>query len=372
MGVGHGYSYKNFMLIGDEILEDNGINNFKEALHVIAEKCNNDYFRDNNNTFLHNEKLLTLGTLTIKSKFTSAEIGIALIADGDNQGLVSYLEDAQREIYTKDIDFDTITIAGMAREMQWDLENIHNRVNNIDSLINFVDNCNCYLDNQQINALFGECKNIYDDIIVEMNFNEEGVDGLKERYKNDSDLEKKLKSYVSKVPHQISDSLRKEAKDFETKYKNFTDEFMNRAILSYEDGTFSYPTTAWTSAPYGKEGRLFGDNSALQIQLKGEFGLIDTFKNIDDIKQAVMDGKKVKWANSLYDVQYWDKPEGLHVVCSSNQNAVGLQNSEFDLSRCYTEKHLDPTISGVAQEYNKAEHGTLGDLVKPDTTLTLK
>jgi len=349
---------------------DDWVDDFKETIHNIATTCNSEYFPDKNKTFLHDEQLRTLGTLTMKGNFTTAEIGIALIADGYNDGLVTYVKDAQGETYAKDIDFDTIAIAGTGYDMQYYLENIHAHVKTIDNMIDFVDNCDCYLDDEQINALFESDRNIYDDIITEMDFDTEGVEGLKERYKNDADLEKKLNKYLRIVPHQINDALKKEAKDFETKFNNFTDELMNRAILSCPNGTFRYPTSGYTSSPYEKEGRLFGDNTGLQIQLKGEFGLIDTFKNIDDIKQAVMDGKKVKWANSLYDVQYWDKPKGLHVICSSNQNAVGLQDIEFDISRCYIEK--ETTITEVAECYNESEHGTLSELVKPDNTLSLK
>jgi hypothetical protein len=44
---------------------------------------------------------------------------------------------------------------------------------------------------------------------------------------------------------------------------------------------------------------------------------------LDEIKKAVDEGKKIKWANKLYDVVKDSLGQYL-VVCSSNQHTTGL------------------------------------------------
>ena len=60
------------------------------------------------------------------------------------------------------------------------------------------------------------------------------------------------------------------------------------------------------------------------------------FKSYDEIEKAVRSGKKVKWANGAYDVVLWEKQDSIMVVCNINQSAVGLGNTEYDISRCFT------------------------------------
>ena len=60
------------------------------------------------------------------------------------------------------------------------------------------------------------------------------------------------------------------------------------------------------------------------------------FKNYNEIKSAVQSGKKVCWSNSLYDVEFWENQGWLMVVCNINDNSVGLQDNDYDISRCFT------------------------------------
>ena len=47
---------------------------------------------------------------------------------------------------------------------------------------------------------------------------------------------------------------------------------------------------------------------------------------LDEIKQAVSNGKTVHWANELYTVVKWTN--GYHILCSSNDHAIGLTHRD--------------------------------------------
>lgn len=47
---------------------------------------------------------------------------------------------------------------------------------------------------------------------------------------------------------------------------------------------------------------------------------------LEEIKRAVDAGKKVKWANKLYDVVKGKL--GYFIVCSSNQSTIGLTHTD--------------------------------------------
>ena len=49
---------------------------------------------------------------------------------------------------------------------------------------------------------------------------------------------------------------------------------------------------------------------------------------LDEIKAAVLAGKTVHWANSLYVVTYSDKTKKFNVVCRDNQYTTGLTHRD--------------------------------------------
>ena len=60
------------------------------------------------------------------------------------------------------------------------------------------------------------------------------------------------------------------------------------------------------------------------------------FKSYEEIEEAVRSGKSVKWGNGAYDVVLWEKQDWIMVVCNINQSAVGLGDTDYDISRCFT------------------------------------
>ena len=49
---------------------------------------------------------------------------------------------------------------------------------------------------------------------------------------------------------------------------------------------------------------------------------------LDEIKAAVLAGKTVHWANSLYVVKYHDKIKQFDIVCLSNNHCIGLTHRD--------------------------------------------
>ena len=45
---------------------------------------------------------------------------------------------------------------------------------------------------------------------------------------------------------------------------------------------------------------------------------------LEEIKTAVLAGKTVHWANSLYEVRYSSKIDEFQVVCTDNDSIIGL------------------------------------------------
>ena len=68
------------------------------------------------------------------------------------------------------------------------------------------------------------------------------------------------------------------------------------------------------------------------------------FKSYKEIEKAVKAGKPVFWANSNYEVQWWDAPKGIYVMSLNNASAIGLGKTKYDIERCY----LDPEAAKQA------------------------
>lgn len=64
---------------------------------------------------------------------------------------------------------------------------------------------------------------------------------------------------------------------------------------------------------------------------------VSTFNTFSEIVSAIRAGQKVHWANMAYDVEIWKQGGGEEVVvnCNLNDSAVSLDNSEYDISRCF-------------------------------------
>jgi hypothetical protein len=71
---------------------------------------------------------------------------------------------------------------------------------------------------------------------------------------------------------------------------------------------------------------------------KDDSAVHNEFKSYKEIEKAVKAGKPVFWANSNYEVQWWDVPKGLYVMSLHNANAIGLGDTKYDIERCYLDK----------------------------------
>jgi len=65
----------------------------------------------------------------------------------------------------------------------------------------------------------------------------------------------------------------------------------------------------------------------------------DTIKNEfssrEEIETAVRNGEKICWANTAYDVVLWKLQDDIMIVCNINQSAIGLGDTDYDISRCF-------------------------------------
>ena len=46
--------------------------------------------------------------------------------------------------------------------------------------------------------------------------------------------------------------------------------------------------------------------------------------NLNEIKQAIKDGKKVYWSNTLYEVKKWKDEDKYDIICNANGYCIGL------------------------------------------------
>jgi len=71
----------------------------------------------------------------------------------------------------------------------------------------------------------------------------------------------------------------------------------------------------------------------------------DTIKNeftsYEEIETAVRNGEKVCWANGAYDVVLWELQDDIMVVCNINQSAIGLGDTDYDISRCFRVHNIE-------------------------------
>ena len=49
---------------------------------------------------------------------------------------------------------------------------------------------------------------------------------------------------------------------------------------------------------------------------------------LNEIKDAVLSGKIVHWANALYVVTYGDKTKEFYIVCTDNKSTIGLTHRD--------------------------------------------
>ena len=216
-----------------------------------------------------------------------AELKLAMIADRYNSGIVSYIEDAKGNAYFEDIDFEEIFLNGYeyydAGEYLVNIANDEEYLNNYEILIDFIDECENSLPEDEKKVLFENGYDSYKRVVELLDYPNDGTpDKLKERCQNDTEFAKELNEHKKTIYTNIHNLIDQETASLQKQYQDFTDEFMNRTILSYQDGTFYYPTSAWTSANYERNGVLFGNNVELQNKIKKEFGIAVDAMETDD------------------------------------------------------------------------------------------
>lgn len=356
MGAGIGYKYESFMIIEENKLS--GVENLTESLEEVKGKTfeeqnkildgeleleeGNDNLTDEQiDDFIEEQSEIMndsyaddfYGTLSEFSTETAKKIGMTYYADNDsiaegrgyvklvgtgsiygmgdnstdllvgvlsndyNSLVITGLKDYQGEIHWKDIDFSDIVCATIQDE----------------AISNFINNPNYLEDVETLRLVIEELDDApVDTISIVTKGWEEEYNLLKIEFSEHED-EEFSQEFVSKyceiVNAKIYENIQKQIENTEKQYNNFTDHLFNKLISNYDDGTFYYPTTAWTSRDYTKE-NLYGSNEEIKNEYfkeaKGKNFLAEFVDNFDVVKDTNLEkeSEQLLKENEFYMANY--------------------------------------------------------------------
>jgi len=238
---------------------------------------------------LHNEwsdsqELKNLFDIEIKNDIFLMDVKVSFIADQYNNGLVTFLKsrDYSNE-YTKNIDFEEIFMGEIEEdgylEYLADSNTSKNPLQNGSDLMDFIkiinEDYSEDLKNAMIDAWEQDYENLSKDVMVEA-FNQDEYDNrFEEKYDNDRVFKAQMDFKATEVSEMVIQNIKNQMEQISNQYEEVTSRLFNELILRYDDGTFYYPTSAWTSGRYGsfdedneKEEVLFDDNKEIQNEIK--------------------------------------------------------------------------------------------------------